>query len=446
MKVTVIGTDHVGLVAAACFAELGHSITCFEPDGNRCSRLLGGVIEVKEPGLEISIKESVQSGRLQFKQNLADALVDAAVCILATGELEEVGGETDAGAVIDLAKEVALSLSGGCLLVVKSTVPVGTTDMLASEVAKVLESHNRNYSIDVASNPEFMRQGRSIEDFLEPDRIVVGVNTPSAKAKMSELYQSFTRNRDKMLFMGIRDAEMTKYASSAMLATRISLMNELASLAELLDVDIEQVRKGIGSDSRIGYSFIYPGCGYGGASFPRNIRNLIQVAEKNDFQPTLLKAVDSRNQAQKQKLLDKVLIGLGADRSEKTVAVWGLAFRPGVADITESTAIYLVQGLLDAGVKVRAYDPVCNELTRAYFGESVINNGQLVLANHQYDALVDADLLTLVTEWRPFQQPDFYAVKNLLKQPVIIDGRNQYDPASLAEQGFQYTGIGRPQI
>lgn len=448
MKITVIGSGYVGLVTAACFADMGNPTICVERDERRVAQLTNGHIDVAEPGLDVLVRESLQSGILRFSNDLGRSLESSEVCIIAVGNIAEISGGEDTSLIVELASEVAAALEHDSVIVIKSTVAVGTADKVDEAVQAKLQSLGKSISVGVVSNPEFMQEGKGIQDYKNPDRIIVGTSSSRAKDKISELYQAFTLNREKMLYMKVRDAEMTKYAAAAMLASRVSMMNELSNLAELLGVDIENVRRGIGSDSRVGYSYIFPGCGYGGSSFPKNVRSLITTAETFDYEPTLLKAVDARNNAQKQFLFEKVCNCLTIEDEHasvegKTIAVWGLAYKPEVSGIQESAAIILIENLLKAGARVCAYDPTCNELAAGYFGPEPIENGTLSFAAHQYEALVDADALVLVTEWKPFREPDFVAMQKLLKQPVIIDGRNQYNPEELEAQGFRYAGIGR---
>tara|TARA_R110002167_G_scaffold4813_2_gene22657 strand:- start:3861 stop:5258 length:1398 start_codon:yes stop_codon:yes gene_type:complete len=442
VEIVVIGAGYIGLVTAACFAEMGNRVHCVDPRSEVIQQLNNGLVTVAEPGLERIVLDNYRAGRLLFGTNLGPAVANAAVCFLAIGNPGESEGVADAAEIIAQAAQLADWLQGYTLIATKSTVPVGTTEKIRDVMTARLADRD-GVSFDVVANPEFMKEGSAIDDFMSPDRIIVGLDCDRARTLMEELYQGFSRNRDKMLYMGIRDAEMTKFAATAMLATRISFMNEMATLSEYLGVDIEQVRKGIGSDSRIGYSFIYPGCGYGGSCFPRDVRTLIGMARENGFEATLLDAVEARNQAQKRRLFEKLAERFGEDMQGKTIAVWGLAFKPGTADMHESSAIALINQLVTAGAQVRAYDPMCNELARQHFPSQYFTDGVLELANHQYDAVVDADALVLVTEWKPFRQPDFIVIKKLLRQPVIIDGRNQYDPQVLLAQGFDYSGVGR---
>jgi len=345
--------------------------------------------------------------------------------------------------VLTVAREIGRHLNDYAVVVDKSTVPVGTGDKVRSALQSELDRRNVKIEFDVVSNPEFLKEGAAVEDFMRPDRIVVGTNSERARAVMHELYAPFTRNHERTVYMGVREAEMTKYAANAMLATKISFMNEIAGLCERVGVDVESVRVGIGSDSRIGYSFIYPGCGYGGSCFPKDVKALIHTAENNDFTPKLLLAVEERNEAQKHVLFQKITRHLGMDLSGRTIGLWGLAFKPGTDDMREAPSVVLLHELIGAGARVIAHDPVAmpvarNELPAAWFA-----SGQLRFVDDQYDALKDVDALALVTEWKSFRHPDYERMRVLMKNPVIFDGRNQYEPKAMQEAGFAYHGIGR---
>lgn len=440
MNITVVGTGYVGLVTGACFAEMGNAVTCVGTDNEVITRLNDGQSPVFEPGLDAMIQNNSKAGRLSFSTSLTQ---NSDVYILA---LDALAGENQQETVLHWAASIAAVLGNYAIIVNKSAAAVGTTDQIQQVVEETLAGRGVSVEFDVVSNPEFLKEGVAIDDFMRPDRIVVGVENQRARNAMSELYQSFSRNHDKLMFMGVRDAEMTKYAASAMLATKISFMNEIANLAESVGVDIEQVRKGIGSDSRIGYSYIYPGCGYGGSFVPQDVQTLIRMGQENGCETGILNSIETRNNSQKQRLFEKLKQRFGDDMTGRTIGVWGLAFKPGTDDMREASSIKLINSLLDAGAKVRAYDPVAMDVAKLHFPDTVFSEQRIVLCEHQYDALADADAMVLVTEWKPFRQPDFNAIKKLLKQPVIIDGRNQYDPYSLKSQGFDYSGIGRDQL
>jgi UDPglucose 6-dehydrogenase len=443
MKLTVVGTGYVGLVTGACFAEMGHRVTCVDIDAEKVARLRDGWIPIYEPGLKPIVERNAEEGRLVFTTALAEAMGDTEIIFIAVGTPPGEDGSADLQHVLSVASEIGRNLSGYAVVVTKSTVPVGTAEKVKEAVNCQLQSRGADIAFDVVSNPEFLKEGAAVDDFMKPDRIVVGVDSDRSREVMRELYKDFSRNHDRILFMGVKDAEMTKYAGNSMLATKISFMNEIANLCDHLGVDVENVRLGIGSDSRIGYSFIYPGCGYGGSCFPKDVRALIHMAGKNDYQSVLLQAVHERNEDQKHVLFRKITARFGADLSGLTFGLWGLAFKPGTDDIREAPALILIRELVDAGARVRAYDPEAVEATRNELPGEWFDNGTMILVRHQYEALEQADALALVTEWKPFRHPDFRAMKEMMKQPVIFDGRNQYDPHSLKEDGFEYFGIGR---
>ena len=445
MNLTVVGTGYVGLVSGTCFAEMGNQVTCVDVDAQKVDKLKRGIIPIYEPGLEPMVKSNHMEGRLQFTTSLPDAMTTSNVFFIAVGTPPGEDGSADLKYVLAVAKEIGENLNNYAVIVDKSTVPVGTADKVKATIQAELDKRGVDVKFDVVSNPEFLKEGAAIEDFMKPDRIVVGVESEKAQRLMSELYAPFSRNHDKVMYMGVRDAELTKYAANAMLATRISFMNELANLAERMDVDIEQVRRGIGSDPRIGYSFIYPGCGYGGSCFPKDVQALVRMGDEYGFETEVLKSVETRNYAQKNRLFEKVTQRFGADLSGHHFGVWGLAFKPGTDDMREATSIVLIKALIAAGATVTAYDPVAQETARVEFPAELFESGKLVFSQHQYDALQNASAMLLVTEWKPFRQPDFDAMKRLMKTPVIFDGRNQYEPKHAAEYGFEYYGIGRGQ-
>lgn len=443
MDITVIGTGYVGLVTASCFAEMGNTVTCVDTDREKIATLNKGVVPVYEPGLESMLRENKQAGRIHFTADFAEAMASPSICFIAINTLSNQDSEADAIQMLEVSRLIADNINDYCLIVGKLTVPVGTTHNAKEVISNRLRELNKNIAFDIVSNPEFLKEGTAIEDFMRPDRIIIGADSDKARQIMTDLYKPFSRSHDKLMFMGIRDAELTKYAANAMLATRVSLMNELASIAEYSGVDIENVRKGIGSDGRIGYSYIYPGCGFGGSCLPKDVNTLIGMNKDLGMGAGILQAVEDRNSQQKSKLFDKISRHLGSDLTGKTIGVWGLAFRPGTDDMRQASSIVLINSLIEAGARVKAYDPVAMDESYNHFPGSYFNDGVLTLCDHQYDALKDADAMVLVTEWKPFRQPDFNAIKRLLKQPVIIDGRNQYDPETLKLDGFIYSGIGR---
>ena len=443
MHIAVVGTGYVGLVTGACFAEMGSHVTCVDIDEKKVTALKAGEIPIYEPGLESIVKNAVAQNLLHFTTRLEEAMSQASILFIAVGTPPGEDGGADLTHVLAVAKKVGQYLSHYTVIVDKSTVPVGTAEKVSAAISAELAARGVQIPFDVVSNPEFLKEGAAIDDFMRPDRIVVGTESEKAKEMMTELYAPFCRTRDKLQFMGVRDAEMTKYAANAMLATKISFMNEVANLCERMGVDIENVRKGIGSDSRIGYSFIYPGCGYGGSCFPKDVKAIVHMAQKADFEPLLLNAVEQRNQKQKQRLYEKVVNHFGQDLSKHTFAVWGLAFKPGTDDMREAPSIVLIESLIAAGATVVAYDPVAKETALKSFAKSVLDSGRLSFAEHQYQAIPNASALILVTEWKMFRQPDFEFLKHELATPIIFDGRNQYDPYRLRENGFTYYGIGR---
>jgi len=443
LNLTVIGTGYVGLVTGTCFAEMGHQVTCVDNDANKIARLEEGYLPIHEPGLEPLVKGNYAEGRLRFTTSLKTAMADSEIFFIAVGTPPCTDGSADMQHVLAVACEIGQNLERYAVIVDKSTVPVGTADRVRAAISEELRLRGVDTPFDVVSNPEFLKEGAAIEDFMKPNRIVVGSDSARAAEQMRRLYAPFNRNHERTLFMGVRDAEMTKYAANAMLATKISFINEIAALCDHLGVDVEHVRRGIGSDARIGFHFIYPGCGYGGSCFPKDVKALVHTAEQCGFQPRLLHAVEARNQEQRQVLFAKFCQRFGDELGGKTFAVWGLAFKPGTDDIREASSIVLIEALIAAGARVRAYDPVAMEAARRAVPAAWLADGRLLLVGNQYEALEGAEALALVTEWKPFRSPDFFAMKRLMTQPIIFDGRNQYDPAEVVSAGFEYIGIGR---
>ncbi len=441
MKITIIGTGYVGLVTGACFSEMGSQVTCVDIDQEKIDNLKKGILPIYEPGLESIVLENYKEGTLKFTTSLEEAARDCSVFFIAVGTPPGEDGSADLQYVLAVARDIGHVINDYTVVVDKSTVPVGTADKVNAAIKEELAARGADIPFDVVSNPEFLKEGAAVNDFLKPDRIIVGANSDKAEKIMRRLYAPFSRNRDKMLCMNVRDAEMTKYAANSMLATKISFMNEIANLCERLGVDVENVRKGIGSDSRIGYSFIYPGCGYGGSCFPKDVKALIKTSRDIGFDPKVLNAVEDRNNLQKEVLGAKVVAKYGEDLSDKTFTLWGLAFKPGTDDMREASSMVLMEELMRRGAKVRAYDPVAMEQAKKEMPESW--NTKVTLAQDQYQALEGANACILVTEWKAFRQPDFKRMKSLLNDAVIFDGRNQYDPEEVAERGFEYHGIGR---
>jgi UDPglucose 6-dehydrogenase len=443
MKLTVIGTGYVGLVTGACFAEMGNNVVCADSDANKIEALRKGVMPIYEPGLEDIVVNNMKERRLGFATSLADPSTEATVYFIAVGTPPGEDGSADLTYVLDVARELGNRINDYAVIVDKSTVPVGTAERVETTVREALLARGADIPFDVVSNPEFLKEGAAVEDFMRPDRIIIGTDSERAQELMRELYSAFMRTHERVLFMGVRDAEMTKYAANAMLATKISFMNEIANLCDRLGVDVESVRRGIGSDARIGYGFIYPGCGYGGSCFPKDVDALIHTARQATFDTNVLLAVQSTNAAQKRVLFGKIKRRFGEKLEGRTFGVWGLAFKPGTDDMREAPSVVLMEDLIAAGARVKAYDPVAMATARRQLPASWFNDGSLELVEHPYDALVDVDGMILVTEWKPFRNPDFGRMKRLMKTPVIFDGRNQYEPDALQAAGFEYVGIGR---
>ncbi len=439
MKLTVIGTGYVGLVSGTCFAEMGNDVICVDNDKNKIDKLNNGKIPIWEPGLEDMVHRNVEGGRLTFTTNIKDAVENSDICFIAVGTPPDEDGSADLQYVLAVAGDIAKYMNGYKVIIDKSTVPVGTADKVKKTVQEILDERGVNHKFDVVSNPEFLKEGDAINDSMKPDRVVVGTDSEECAELMRELYTPFARSHEKLIIMSVRSAEMTKYTANAMLATKISFMNDIANLCELTGADISEVRHGIGSDSRIGYKFIYPGVGYGGSCFPKDVKALIKMAEGIGTETRVLQAVEDVNDDQKSVLVHKVKKHFGEDLSGLTFAVWGLAFKPKTDDMREAPAITIINGLIEAGAVVQAYDPVAMDEANRVFGD----NPKIKYTHGNYDALKGADALLLITEWNQFRYPDFDKMKNLLKTPVIFDGRNQYNPKELKEKGFAYYGIGR---
>jgi UDPglucose 6-dehydrogenase len=443
MKITVVGTGYVGLVTGACFAEMGNTVTCVDVDQKKIEGLKQGVLPIFEPGLEPIVHNNYKEGRLQFVTSLTDPAAKSLVYFIAVGTPPGEDGSADLQYVLAVAREIGRTINEYCVVVDKSTVPVGTADKVRAAIKDELAKRKQDIPFDVVSNPEFLKEGAAIDDFMKPDRVVIGTDSARAREVMHDLYTAFMRNHERVLYMGVKDAEMTKYAANAMLATKISFMNEIAALCDRMGVDVESVRVGIGSDSRIGYSFIYPGAGYGGSCFPKDVKAIIHMARQNNLDPKVLQAVEDRNQAQKHVLFEKVTQHFGKKLDGHSFGVWGLSFKPGTDDMREAPSEVLVEALLAAGARVKAYDPVAMPVARREWPKAWFDDGRLAFVEHQYDALDGCDAMILVTEWKPFRHPDFEQIKQRLKRAVIFDGRNQYDPQQLRQLGFKFKGIGR---
>ncbi len=437
MQITVIGTGYVGLVSGTCLAEVGNDVLCVDIDAAKIALLEAGGIPIFEPGLADMVAKNRAAGRLSFTTDIAAALSHASVVFIAVGTPPGEDGSADLQYVLAAARSIGSHLDGYKVIVDKSTVPVGTADRVRAAIADALARRAVSIDFSVVSNPEFLKEGAAIEDFMRPDRIVVGADDPRAVELMRQLYAPFQRSHERLVVMDVRSAELTKYAANAMLATRISFMNELANLAEKLGADIELVRAGIGADPRIGYQFLYAGCGYGGSCFPKDVRALIKTAHDAGQDLQLLTAVEAANEAQKRVLPEKIVKRFGADLSGRRFALWGLAFKPNTDDMREAPSLVLIEDLLARGAAVCAFDPVAMSEARRLLGDRVD------FAEAPLSALAGADALLVVTEWKEFRSPDFAAIKSRLKQPVIFDGRNLYDPVHLAGAGIEYHAIGR---
>ena len=439
MKITLIGAGYVGLVTGTCLAEVGNNVLCLDVDPHKITTLKSGGIPIYEPGLEDMVRRNVAAGRLDFTTDIAAAVQFGDIQFIAVGTPPDEDGSADLQYVLEAARNIGRHMNGFKLVVDKSTVPVGTADRVRATIAEILASRGLEVDFCVASNPEFLKEGAAINDFMSPDRIVIGTDSERATQLLRRLYAPFQRNHERLVVMDVRSAELTKYAANAMLATRISFMNELALLAEKLGADIERVRQGIGSDPRIGYHFLYAGCGYGGSCFPKDVQALRRTAREYGAPLRILDAVEAANEAQKRILVEKLKSRFGAQLDGRRFALWGLAFKPNTDDMREAPSRMIMEALWAMGATVAAYDPVAMPETRRLYGE----RPDLMLASHPMDALRGADALLIVTEWKAFRSPDFAAMKALLRQPVIFDGRNLYDPAAMRREGFEYFPIGR---
>ncbi|MEB5922539.1 UDP-glucose dehydrogenase family protein [Franconibacter daqui] len=439
MKVTVFGIGYVGLVQAAVLAEVGHDVMCIDVDENKVENLKKGVIPIYEPGLTPLVKKNYEEGRLHFSTNAQEGVEHGVMQFIAVGTPPDEDGSADLKYVTAVARTIAQHMTSHKVVLDKSTVPVGTADKVRKVMSETLQARGVDLPFDVVSNPEFLKEGAAVSDCMRPERIVVGTDNDDVVELLRELYEPFNRNHDRMILMDIRSAELTKYAANCMLATKISFMNEISNLAERLGADIEKVRQGIGSDSRIGYHFIYPGCGYGGSCFPKDVQALIRTSEQIGYVPRLLKAVEDVNHDQKQKLPEFIRRHFGEDLSGKTFALWGLSFKPNTDDMREASSRVLMEELWKRGATVQAYDPEAMDETQRIYG----HRDDLRLMGTKEAALHGADALVICTEWQAFRAPDFDIIKNSLKQPVIFDGRNLYDPGRLSKRGFVYYAIGR---
>ena len=437
MKIAIVGTGYVGLVTGTCFAEIGVDVTCVDVDQQKIENLNKGIIPIFEPGLEELVIRNANAGRLSFTTSLEECLDDVEVVFSAVGTPPDEDGNADLKYVLQVAKTIGEHMRNYVLVVTKSTVPVGTARKVREVIQAELDRRGMDVEFDVASNPEFLKEGNAVDDFMSPDRVVVGVESERAKKVMTRLYKPFLINNFRVMFMDIPSAEMTKYAANSMLATRISFMNDIANLCELVGADVNMVRAGIGSDTRIGRKFLYPGCGYGGSCFPKDVKALIRTAEQNGYTMRVLNAVEEVNEYQKGVLFEKLLRIFDGNLQGKNIALWGLSFKPGTDDMREATSLVMIEKMLAAGCNVRVYDPVAMDECRRRIGDTVY------YAKDMYDALVDADALILITEWKEFRLPSWSVIRRTMAQHYIIDGRNIYDADELREAGFSYVGIGR---
>jgi len=439
MRISVVGTGYVGLVTGACLAEMGNDVLCLDVDARKIEMLLAGGIPIHEPGLEAVVQRNVKAGRLDFTTNVERAVAHGTLQFIAVGTPPDEDGSADLQYVLSAARRIGQLMTEYKVIVDKSTVPVGTADQVKAVIAQELQKRGVDTPFAVVSNPEFLKEGAAVEDFMRPDRVVVGADDAQAIALMQRLYAPFIRNHDRLLVMDVRSAELTKYAANAMLATRISFMNELSLLAEKLGADIEQVRVGIGSDPRIGYHFLYPGCGFGGSCFPKDIQALIHTAASNGQELRVLNAVEQANEAQKLVLVDKVVRRFGNDLTGRHFALWGLAFKPNTDDMRKASSLVLIEALLQRGATLAAFDPEAMDEARRILGD----DQRIRYASNPLDTLTKADALLIVTEWKEFRSPDFEKIKQILRSPTILDGRNIYDPDSMNALGFDYEAIGR---
>ena len=437
MNIAIVGTGYVGLVTGTCFAETGANVTCIDVNEEKIENLKKGIIPIYEPGLEDMVERNVKAGRLHFSTSLVDCLDDVQIVFSAVGTPPDEDGSADLKYVLEVARTIGKHINKYTLVVTKSTVPVGTAKKVKAAIQEELDKRGVNVEFDVASNPEFLKEGNAIDDFMSPDRVVVGVESERAKKLMSKLYKPFMYVNFRVIFMDIPSAEMTKYAANSMLATRISFMNDIANLCELVGADVTAVRDGIGSDSRIGRKFLYAGCGYGGSCFPKDVKALIKTAEQNGYNMQVLKAVEDVNERQKSILFDKLNRYFQGELKGKTIALWGLAFKPGTDDMREAPSLVLIEKLKAAGCHVRAFDPVAMNESKRRIGDSVY------YATDIYDAVLDADALVLVTEWKEFRMPNWKVIKKVMNHPAIFDGRNIFDADDVQENGFEYHCIGK---
>lgn len=442
MKISVVGTGYVGLVSGTCFAEVGNKVVCVDVNSQKIENLKKGIIPIYEPGLEAMVLRNVANKNLSFTTSLAEGIANAEVVFIAVGTPMGDDGSADLQYVLSVAKEIGQTMQKPLVVVNKSTVPVGTAYKVKQTIQQELNKRGENITFDVVSNPEFLKEGKAIQDFMKPDRVVIGADSDWALAKMKTLYSSFFFQNERFITMDIPSAEMTKYAANAMLATKISFMNEIANICERVGADVNKVRIGIGSDTRIGYSFIYPGCGYGGSCFPKDVLALKKTAQEVGYKAQLIEAVDDVNNRQKFVIAQKIIQKYGEDLSGKTFGIWGLSFKPETDDMREAPSIYIIKELIERGAKIQAYDPKATHEAQSFY----LKEFDIQYVDSKYEALKNADAMLLLTEWKEFRSPDFEEIALLLKEKVIFDGRNQYNSFNLKEKGFEYVQIGVPLV
>ncbi|MDD6533983.1 MAG: UDP-glucose/GDP-mannose dehydrogenase family protein [Methanosphaera sp.] len=439
MNITMIGTGYVGLVTGTCFSEMGNEVYCVDVIKEKIESLKRGEVPIYEPGLEVLIENNYKNGNLHFTTNLAEALENSEICFIAVGTPMGEDGSADLQYVKQVAKQIGEAIIHDMIVVNKSTVPVGTADIVDSIIKEELEKRSVDYNVSVVSNPEFLKEGSAVMDFMKPERVIVGTDDADAIEYMKNLYEPFTKNHERMIIMDVRSAEMSKYASNSMLANRISFMNEIANICDKVGANVDNVRKGMGSDTRIGHSFLYPGCGYGGSCFPKDVIALIKTATDNGYDAKLLKSVEDVNNSQKHYVVNKIKSVLGDDLTGYTFAIWGLAFKPETDDMREASSIVIINELIDAGAKINAYDPKAMDSAKDFYLKDLDIN----YCDSKYEVLEGADALVLITEWKEFRSPDFNRIKSLLKNNIIFDGRNQFKNSFMNKNGFDYYAVGK---
>tara|TARA_B100000029_G_C17513093_1_gene937040 strand:- start:186 stop:1517 length:1332 start_codon:yes stop_codon:yes gene_type:complete len=443
MNITIVGTGYVGLVTGTCFAEMGNTVTCVDIDENKIKNLNNGIVPIYEPGLEDLILQNQKLDRLFFSTSLQDIVETSNIFFIAVGTPESKDGRANMDYVYSVAKQIGQCINKESIIINKSTVPVGTADKVQSIINEELLKRSITINFHVVSNPEFLKEGDAIRDFMRPDRIVIGSDSDYAKNKMKRLYTPFTMNHNRIIMMGIKEAELTKYAANAMLATKISFINEISNLCDELQIDVESIREGIGSDKRIGYSFIYPGAGYGGSCFPKDVKAIIHTAREAGINPLILDAVEKRNQKQKTQMFRYIINKFGQNLKNKIFTIWGLSFKPGTDDMREAPSLDVIKSIIKLGGKVQAFDPIANNEAMNHFPKEWVSNRKIVFYDDNYQALENSNALVLMTEWKMFRNPSIKILKQKMKELYIFDGRNQYDPNSMKKNGFEYKGIGR---